>query len=62
MDHTCGFKENLCSSHKSDTLMHGVLFNRDILDIRNTKPNKYFNEIVICWLITSESLVSKSKD
>ena len=36
--------------------------NRDILDIRNTKPNKHFNEIVTYWLTTGENVVSKSKD
>ena len=40
--------------------MHGVFLNRDILDIRNTKPNKHFNEVVIYWLITSESQKAKT--
>lgn len=42
---------------KSDTTMHSVPSNKDILEIRNTKCNKHVNEIVIYSLVTNESLV-----
>lgn len=39
--------------------MHGGALKRDILYIRNTKPNKHFNEVVVYLLITSESQKAK---
>lgn len=49
--------ENSYKCMKSDTTMHSVPSNKDILEIRNTKCNKHVNEIVIYSLVTNESLV-----
>lgn len=54
--------ENSYCCMKSDTTMHSVLSNKGILEARNTKCNKHVNEIVIYWLITNESLASKSNN
>lgn len=43
--YTCGFKENSCTSSKSDSYI--CLLNKDILNIVTTKPNKHCNKIVL---------------